>query len=88
MTTTNYQRNPDHLAKQLGIRVRRGPLPQGWWGLCDHPRRTIVLRPGLAPIQYTCTLMHELGHAYYGHEGVSGKQKLLPDRWAADDYSR
>lgn len=27
--------------------------------------------------------MHELGHAAYGHEGVSGKQELLANRWAA-----
>lgn len=27
--------------------------------------------------------MHELGHAHYGHEGVSGKQELLANRWAA-----
>jgi hypothetical protein len=27
--------------------------------------------------------MHELGHAHYGHVGVSGKQVLLANRWAA-----
>lgn len=27
--------------------------------------------------------MHELGHAHYGHVGVTGKQELLADRWAA-----
>ena len=27
--------------------------------------------------------MHELGHAHYGHVGVSGKQELLANRWAA-----
>lgn len=58
-------------------------MPPGWWGLYDHPRRTVVLRPGLAPVQRRCTLMHELGHAYYGHEGVTGKQELQADRWAA-----
>lgn len=34
-------------------------------------------------MQYDCTLMHELGHAYYGHVGVTGKQELLANRWAA-----
>lgn len=34
-------------------------------------------------IQRACTLMHELGHAHYGHTGVTGKQELLADRWAA-----
>ena len=30
-----------------------------------------------------CTLMHELGHAHYGHVGVTGKQEVLANRWAA-----
>lgn len=27
--------------------------------------------------------MHELGHAHYGHVGVTGKQEVLANRWAA-----
>lgn len=27
--------------------------------------------------------MHELGHAHYGHVGVTPKQELLANRWAA-----
>lgn len=27
--------------------------------------------------------MHELGHAHYGHMGVTGKQEALANRWAA-----
>lgn len=27
--------------------------------------------------------MHELGHAHYGHVGVTGKQETLANRWAA-----
>lgn len=27
--------------------------------------------------------MHELGHAHYGHAGVTGKQEALANRWAA-----
>jgi len=34
-------------------------------------------------IQYACTLMHELGHAHYCHVGVTPKQELLANRWAA-----
>jgi antirestriction protein ArdC len=41
------------------------------------------MKPQLAPIQYDCTLFHELGHAHYGHVGVTGKQELLANRWAA-----
>ena len=83
MSTTNYRTNPDLLAQQLGVRVRTAVTPHGWWGVYDHPRRLITLRPGLGPIQARCTLMHELGHANYGHTGVTGKQELLANRWAA-----
>lgn len=41
------------------------------------------MKPQLAPIQYDCTLFHELGHAHYGHVGVTGKQEMLANRWAA-----
>lgn len=67
----------------MGVRIRTAVTPAGWWGLYDHSRRLITLRPGLGPIQARCTLMHELGHAHYGHTGVSGKQELLANRWAA-----
>lgn len=67
----------------MGVRVRVAPVPAGWWGAYDHDRRLITLRPGLSPIQKTCTLMHELGHAHYGHQGITPKQELLANRWAA-----
>ncbi|UKA60771.1 ImmA/IrrE family metallo-endopeptidase [Arthrobacter sp. FW306-2-2C-D06B] len=67
----------------MGVRVRTAVTPAGWWGAYDHQRRLITLRPGLGPIQSACTLMHELGHAYYGHIGVTGKQETLANRWAA-----
>lgn len=41
------------------------------------------MKPQLALIQYECTLFHELGHAHYGHVGVTGKQEMLANRWAA-----
>ncbi|WP_074783827.1 ImmA/IrrE family metallo-endopeptidase [Arthrobacter woluwensis] len=67
----------------MGVRVRTAPVPPRWWGAYDHARRLITLRPGLSPIQKTCTLMHELGHAHYGHQGITPKQELLANRWAA-----
>jgi len=67
----------------MGVRVRIAATPHGWWGIYDHGRKLITLRPGLAPIQLECTLMHELGHAHYGHVGTSPKQEVLADRWAA-----
>lgn len=67
----------------MGVRVRTAVTPPGWWGAYDHRRRLITLRPGLGPIQLQCTLMHELGHAHYGHVGVAGKQEAMANRWAA-----
>jgi Zn-dependent peptidase ImmA (M78 family) len=52
-------------------------------GVYDHGRQLVTLKPGMLPIQYVCTLMHELGHAHYGHTGISPKQELLANRWAA-----
>jgi hypothetical protein len=83
LDTTKFRTKPKHLAQQMGVRVRVAATPQGWWGVYDHGRRLITLRPGLGPIQSDCTLMHELGHAHYGHIGHSPKQELLADRWAA-----
>lgn len=83
MDTMRARTNPRVLAQQMGVRVRTAVTPHGWWGVYDHPRRLITLRPGLGPIQLECTLMHELGHAHYGHVGVTGKQELLANRWAA-----
>ena len=80
---TKVRTSPKSLALQMGVRVRTAVTPHGWWGVYDHGRRLITLRPGLAPIQFDCTLMHELGHAHYGHTGVTGKQELLANRWAA-----
>lgn len=80
---TKARTSPKSLALQMGVRVRTAVTPHGWWGVYDHGRRLITLRPGLGPIQLDCTLMHELGHAHYGHVGVSGKQELLANRWAA-----
>lgn len=80
---TNYRMNPRVLAAQMGVRVRTAPVPAGWWGAYDHRRRLVTLRPGLGPIQLYCTLMHELAHAHYGHVGVTGKQEMLANRWAA-----
>jgi hypothetical protein len=67
----------------MGVRVVTAPTPAGWWGAYDNRRRLVTMRPGLGPVQYACTLMHELGHAHYGHVGITGKQEMLANRWAA-----
>ncbi|MEV8149905.1 ImmA/IrrE family metallo-endopeptidase [Arthrobacter sp. NPDC080073] len=83
LDTTIYRMNPKVVAHRMGVRVRTAVTPAGWWGAYDHQRRLVTLRPGLGPIQSACTLMHELGHAYYSHVGVTGKQEALANRWAA-----
>lgn len=83
MDQRTFQKSPSDLAWEMGVRVRTAPVPHRWWGAYDHDRRLITLRPGLSPVQKTCTLMHELGHAHYGHRGVTPKQELLANRWAA-----
>ena len=83
MHSTIYRTSPEATAERLGIRVRSGTPPSGWWGVYDHQRKLITLNPQLSPIQYRCTLMHELGHAHYGHQGVTSKQESQADRWAA-----
>ncbi|WP_404285400.1 ImmA/IrrE family metallo-endopeptidase [Glutamicibacter arilaitensis] len=83
MHSTIYRTSPDHLATKLGIKVRSASPPLGWWGVYDHTKKLITLHPDLSPVQYRCTLMHELGHAHYGHQGVTGKQEAQANRWAA-----
>lgn len=83
MVTTNCLTNLNQLAEEMGVLVRTAPTPSAHWGIYDHRIRLVTIRPGLGPIQYQCTLAHELGHAHYGHVGASGKQELMADRWAA-----
>lgn len=84
MPLTNFRTNPDEMARQLGVRVRTATTPPGCWGVWDKSRRLITLTPGMAPLQRTSTLWHELGHAYLGHDGrATGKQEAQADRFAA-----
>lgn len=54
------------------------------WGLYDHTLKLVYLAPDLGAAQYRSTLAHELGHAFYGHQGHGHlKQEHLADRWAA-----
>lgn len=75
------------VAEQLGVRLRVAPTPGTLWGVYDHRRALITLRPGLARRHVAWTAWHELGHAWYGHEyhpiaGCNGKQETAASRWA------
>jgi hypothetical protein len=73
----------DMLIAQLGVSVVEGDLPDGWWGAYDADTHTITMLPKLAYIQWNSTLYHELGHAYYRHEGNCAKQERQASVWAA-----
>lgn len=84
-------------AATLGIRIEVEPLPEDYLGLWLPRRRTIILDSRLTPVETTCTLAHELGHAHHGHEHDLGPNSPLErqaDTWAAkhlidpDAYAR
>lgn len=75
--------NLDEVAAELGVTVRSAAVPGTRWGIYDHRYRLITLRPDLGPIQYRCTLAHELGHAHYGHVSSRPKQERQANLWAS-----
>lgn len=76
-------RTPDSYARELGVRIRFGWVPDGAWGSYDADLHLITLRAGLGPLQLLCTLMHELGHAAHRHRGRGRRQEREADTWAA-----
>ena len=48
-----------------------------------HDHHAILLDEELAPIQRRSTLMHELGHAYYGHPRSTTRTEREASEWAA-----
>lgn len=83
MDLTICRTSPSEIAARLGVRIRSAPTPPGWWGAYDHRHKLITLHPELSPIQYDCTLWHELGHAHFGHQQMTGKHEAQANRWAA-----
>ncbi|MGN7188752.1 ImmA/IrrE family metallo-endopeptidase [Microbacterium testaceum] len=68
------------LAAHLGVTVHVAHLPEPFRGFYDHERRRVVYDFRLTPIERACVLAHELGHAFYGHQGRDD-----PDAEAAAD---
>lgn len=83
MATKTYPTNLESIVHDLGVTVRTAITPNNWWGVYDHKYKLITLHPQLSPIQYRCTLTHELGHAHFEHQGVTGKQEAQANKWAA-----
>lgn len=75
--------NLELIAADLGVSIREASLPNGWWGAYDHRTHTVTLLPKLAPVQYRHTLAHELGHAYYRHQGTTTQGERQASLWAA-----
>lgn len=73
----------EELAERMGVAIRTGAPPNGWWGYWDPDTRTITLNKGLAPLQGRSTLWHELGHAHHNHVGHTGRGERQAKIWAA-----
>lgn len=52
-----------HVAQMEGVTIRDDLVHPHALGAYAHATRTIRMRPGLAPMQYLKTLVHELAHA-------------------------
>jgi|APHig2749369809_1036254.scaffolds.fasta_scaffold06161_4 Zn-dependent peptidase ImmA (M78 family) len=68
------------LAARLDVTVHVAHLPEPFRGFYDHEGRRVVFDISLTPIERVCVLAHELGHAFYGHQGRDD-----PDAEAAAD---
>ena len=73
----------EQIIGDLGVTVRTGPVPHGWWGSYCHTRHEIVLRPRLGALQRRSTLAHELGHAFHRHAGSTPFNERQASIWAA-----
>src|SRR5699024_3376661 len=67
---------------ELEVEVFESEL-NGMYGAYIHDHRLIVLEKRLAPVQRRSTLMHELGHAYYGHVSSTARTEREASEWAA-----
>lgn len=73
----------EQIVADLGVTVRTGKLPDGWWGSYNHTHHEIVLRPRLGALQKRSTLAHELGHAFHRHAGSTLFNERQASIWAA-----
>ncbi|KSU52857.1 ImmA/IrrE family metallo-endopeptidase [Microbacterium enclense] len=87
----------EDLARQGGIRIEHGRLPDGRDGQSWTDRRVTRLRPGMHARLHRCVLAHELGHHALAHTPtrfgpVHAKQERAAEEWGAlrlitlDDY--
>ncbi|MDU0344548.1 ImmA/IrrE family metallo-endopeptidase [Microbacterium sp. KSW2-29] len=55
------------IARQLGVSVCEAHLPEPYRGFYDHERRRVVYDARLTPVERSCVIAHELGHAFHDH---------------------
>jgi len=67
---------------ELGVEVEDTPMSH-LYGAYIHQHGLILLNDRLAPIQRRSTLMHELGHAFYGHTESTARTEREASEWAA-----
>ena len=75
--------NLHRIADELGVSIRRGSLPHGWWGAYDHRVHGITVHDAARGIQLRSILAHELGHAYHRHAGSTPRFEREASHWAA-----
>lgn len=73
----------DLWAEALSVRIVYRPLPGDTYGLYDYRTKTVYVDSTMSPIPSNSTLMHELGHAFYGHDGCLPKWEREASEWAA-----
>ncbi len=56
------------IAAGSDFRVRIATITPGIRGFIDYPNRTIYISRRLTPAEMLCTLAHELGHMFHGHD--------------------
>lgn len=73
----------EDFAHALGLRIVDGKPSRKRWGSSCNRKRTIRLHPDLGTLQRDYTLAHEVGHAFYEHEGCHPQTEWEADVWAA-----
>lgn len=68
--------------EELGVEVK-DTVMANLYGAYIHSHRLILLNNRLAPLQRRSTLLHELGHAFYGHVESSPRSEREASEWAA-----
>lgn len=71
------------LAHTLGAHVQHGYPPGNRWGAWYPGPQVILLRPDLAPLQYSYVLAHECGHLHLGHTTTGWREEFQADLYAA-----